>query len=262
MRAMTTASTGMRAAELNVDVISNNMANLSTTAFKRERVEFQDLFYQTLRDVGASSSDTGTNIPSGLQVGHGVQPVATYRIEAQGAFTQTENTYDLAIDGQGFFQIQLPDGTTAYTRAGAFQINQDGLVVTADGYEVIPAITVPQNVISVTINQSGEVLAKIDGQVNLQNLGQLQTATFTNPVGLNAIGRNLLRETDASGAPVVGNPGTTGFGILLQRTLERSNVNVVSEITDLIAAQRAYEMNSKVVETGSEMWRTATNMKA
>ncbi len=261
MRALGIASTGMLAQQLNVDVISNNIANLSTTGFKRSRAEFQDLIYDSIRRVGSPSSDTGTLLPSGLQVGLGVNPVATYRINEQGAPTLTSNPYDLAIRGRGYFQVQRPDGTTAYTRDGSFQLNADGQLVTADGMPVLPSINVPQNATSVTINSSGQVTVTSDGQTQTQILGQLQLATFANPAGLEALGSNLLVETDASGAPVVGNPQAAGFGNVLQNALESSNVNIVSEITTLITAQRAYEMNSRVIKTADEMLSTTSQLK-
>jgi len=261
MRALSIGSTGMMAQELNVEVISNNIANLSTPGFKRSRAEFQDMLYENLRRVGSPSSDTGTLLPSGLQVGLGVKPVATYRINGQGNMSVTGNTYDLAINGRGFFQIQQPDGTTAYSRDGSFQLNQDGQIVNADGLLVLPSITVPANAISVTINAAGQVMASIDGQTDLQNLGQLQLATFINPTGLEAIGGNLLEETESSGSPVLNNPQSEGTGSLLQGSLETSNVDIVNEITNLITAQRAYEMNSRVIKTADDMLSTVSQLR-
>lgn len=261
MRALSIGATGMQAQQLNVEVISNNIANISTTGFKRSRAEFQDMLYENMRRVGSPSSDTGTLLPSGLQVGLGVKPVATYRINEQGNLIVTNNQYDLAINGRGFFQVQMPDGTTGYSRAGSLQLNQDGQLVTPDGFQVLPAITVPSNALSVSINASGVVTAEIPGQTAVQNLGQLQLATFINPTGLEAIGDNLLRETDASGSPTVGNPQSAGFGSLIQGSVESSNVNVVSEITGLITAQRAYEMNSRVIKTADDMLTTVSQMR-
>ena len=261
MRALSIAATGMSAQQLNVEVISNNIANLSTTGFKRSRAEFQDLIYQNLRSVGSASSDTGNTVPSGLQVGLGVKPAATYRINEQGTLTTTNNQLDLAINGRGFLQVTLPDGTTAYTRAGSLQLNQSGQLVTADGYLVIPNITVPTNAVAVTVNSSGQVLATIDGQTAQSTLGQLQLATFVNPTGLEAMGSNLLKETTASGSASTGNPSATGFGSMVQGSLETSNVDTVTEITNLITAQRAYEMNSKVINTADQMMNTANQMK-
>ncbi|MDD3287805.1 MAG: flagellar basal-body rod protein FlgG [Alphaproteobacteria bacterium] len=261
MRALNIGATGMQAQQLNVEVISNNIANLSTTGFKRNRAEFQDLLYQNMRRVGSNSSDTGTLLPSGLQVGLGVRPVATYRINEQGNLNITNNQYDLAISGQGYFQVQLPDGTTAYTRAGSFQTNENGQIVNPDGLLVQPSITVPQGVTGVTINASGQVLATVDGVVAQQNLGQLQLATFINQAGLESIGDNLLRETQASGSPVVGNPQAAGFGKIVQYSLETSNVDIVAEITSLITAQRAYEMNSRVIKTADDMLTTISQLR-
>ena len=261
MRALSIGATGMEAQQLNVEVISNNIANLSTTGFKRSRAEFQDLLYQNMRSVGSASSDTGTVLPSGLQVGLGVRPAATYRINAQGNLSVTNNPLDLAINGLGYFQVQLPDGTTSYTRAGSMQLNATGQLVTADGYTVVPNITVPATATAVTVNASGQVLATISGQTAQQTLGQLQLANFINPAGLDAIGNNLLKETTASGSPVTGNPGTTSFGSVVQGSLETSNVDIVSEITSLISAQRAYEMNSKVITTADQMLNSTNQMK-
>lgn len=262
MRAMNIATTGMGAQQLNIEVISNNIANLSTTGFKRSRAEFQDLLYQNMRSVGSASSDTGTILPSGLQVGLGVMPAATYRINEQGNLTVTNNALDLAINGRGFFQVQLPDGTTAYTRAGSLQVNQSGQLVTADGYTILPNITVPTTATAVTVNGSGQVLATIAGQTAQTTLGQLQLATFINPTGLDAMGNNLLKETQASGSPVTGNPQATGFGSIVQGSLETSNVDVVTEMTNLITAQRAYEMNSKVITAADQMLSTTNQMKS
>lgn len=260
MRSLSIGATGMLAQQLNVEVISNNIANMTTTGFKRQRAEFQDLLYQNLRRVGSTSSDAGTVVPSGVQIGAGVKAAAVYRINEQGNIQVTDNPLDVAISGSGFFQIELPDGETAYTRAGSFQLNAEGTVVTADGYTVVPGIVVPEDAIDVTVNPSGEVLAKIDGQAEPVNVGQIELATFANPTGLEAVGDNLLLETPASGGPVVGVPGAAGFGRLLQGALETSNVNIVSEITNLITAQRAYEMNSKVIQTTDEMMTSVSQM--
>ena len=261
MRALSIGATGMQAQQLNVEVISNNIANISTTGFKRSRAEFQDMLYENLRRVGSPSSDTGTLLPSGLQVGLGVKPVATYRINEQGNVTVTNNQYDLAINGRGYLQVQMPDGTTAYTRAGSLQLNETGQLVTPDGFQIIPAITVPADALSVTINPSGQVSATVDGATAEQNLGQLQLAAFINPTGLEAIGDNLLKETAASGSPISGTPQSSGFGSLIQGSVESSNVNVVSEITGLITAQRAYEMNSRVIKTADDMLTTVSQMR-
>jgi len=250
----------MIAQQQNVEVISNNLANMNTTAFKRRRTEFQDLIYQDLRSVGSTSTDTGDIVPTGIELGLGVKLAAVYRIHEQGNLTTTDNTFDLAIQGKGFFQLQLPN-ETGYTRDGTFQLNQDGVIVNHDGYPVLPQITVPQNAIDVTINQSGEVLVRLEGQTTLSNVGQIQLATFANEAGLSAEGGNLLLETEASGSPTTASPGATGVGELLQGFIETSNVNAVEEISNLISAQRAYEMNSKTIQTSDEMLGTIANIR-
>jgi flagellar basal-body rod protein FlgG len=261
MRSLDVAATGMLAQQLNVEVISNNIANLNTTGFKRQRAEFQDLLYQVERRVGANSSDTGTVVPVGVQIGSGVKAAAVYRMSDQGNLTNTNNPLDLAIEGHGYFQIQMPDGTTAYTRDGSLQLSPTGEIVTADGYVVEPGITLPSNTIAVTVNSNGQVLAQIAGQTTTQTVGQLQLATFPNEAGLQALGGNYLAETAASGTAVVGNPGTTAFGTIQQGYLETSNVNIVTEITNLITAQRAYEMNSKVIQTSNDMESTLSQIR-
>ena len=261
MRSLDIAATGMLAQQRNVEVVSNNLANMNTTAFQRRRSEFHDLIYQDLRRVGSTSSDAGTIVPTGVQLGLGVKLAAVYRIHEQGNLSATDNTFDLAMQGKGFFQITLPDGTIAFTRDGTFQLDASGQVVTHDGYTVQPGITIPPNAIDVTINNSGEVLVKLEGQVALSNAGQLQIATFLNDAGLEAVGDNLLKETPASGTPTAGTPGSTGFGTILQGFLETSNVNAVEEISNLISAQRAYEMNSKVIKTSDEMMGTLTALR-
>ena len=261
MRSLNIAATGMLAQQLNVEVISNNIANMTTTGFQRRRAEFQDLLYQNQRTVGSTSSSSGTVVPVGVQVGLGVKSAAVYRVTEQGNLNSTGNTFDLALQGEGYFQITLPNGDTAYSRAGSFQLSADGQIVTADGHTVVPGITIPNNATEVTINANGEVLATIPGQTTPQNVGQLQLATFPNPAGLAAIGNNLLSETPASGNPVTGNPGDQGFGTLRQGFLETSNVNVVSEITSLISAQRAYELNSRVISASDEMMSTLTQLR-
>lgn len=261
MRSLDIAGTGMQAQQTNVEVISNNIANMTTTGFKRRRAEFQDLIYQNMRRVGSNSSDTGTIVPSGAQVGLGVKTAAIYRINEQGNLQQTSNTLDLAIQGAGYFEVTLPDGETAYTRDGTFGLAADGTIVTADGYTVQPGVTIPTNATSVTINTSGQVQVTIQGQTAPTTVGQLQLATFPNEAGLDAQGDNLFLQTAASGAPVTGNPASTGFGTVMQGFIETSNVNVVSEITNLITAQRAYEMNSKVITTSDDMLSTLTNLR-
>lgn len=261
MRSLSIAATGMLAQQLNVEVISNNIANLNTTAFKAQRAEFQDLLYQNERNVGANSSANGNIVPVGVQIGSGVKASAVYRISTQGNLVKTNNALDLAIQGRGFFQIEMPDGTTAYTRAGSLQLSATGEIVTADGYVVEPGITIPQNTTNITVNAVGQVMAQVAGQTQPQTVGQFQLANFPNEAGLAAQGNNLLTETPASGTPVVGNPGSTAFGTIQQGYLETSNVNIVSQITDLISAQRAYEMNSKVIQTSDQMMSTLSQIQ-
>jgi flagellar basal-body rod protein FlgG len=261
MRSMLIGATGMQAMELNVEVISNNIANISTSGFKRQRAEFQDMLYENLRRPGSTSTDAGNIVPTGIQVGMGVRPAAVYRINSQGNVTITDNPLDMAISGRGFFQVQLPDGTTAYTRAGSMQLNAQGTIVNADGYPILPSTTVPSNTVDITINTSGEVIAKQDGQTTPTTVGQLQLATFVNPAGLEAIGNNLLKETPASGTATTGVATSAGFGDIRQGSIENSNVNVVSEITALITAQRAYEMNSRVIKTSDEMMGALSQLR-
>ncbi len=262
MRSLSIAATGMLAQQLNVEVISNNIANVNTTSYKRQRAEFQDLLYQNQKRVGSSSSANGTVIPSGVQLGLGVKTAAVYRITSQGNLVSTENPFDLAIQGNGYFQISMPNGDTGYTRAGSFQLGPTGDIVSSEGFKLNPGVTVPTDATSITINSAGEVLAKVDGQVAEQNLGQLELANFANPAGLQSMGGNMLLETPASGKAKTGNPGGTGFGTLLQGFLETSNVNVVQEITNLITAQRAYEMNSKVIRASDEMMSQINQIRA
>ena len=261
MRSLSIGATGMLAQQMNVEVISNNIANMNTTGYKRGRTEFHDLLYQDLRRVGSASSDAGTIVPSGVQVGLGVKAAAVYRITEQGNIMITDNTFDIAVNGKGYFQVELPTGDTGYSRAGSFQLSPDGDLVTPDGYLVQPGITIPLDAAGVTINASGEVWVDIQGQVAPTNVGQLELATFANEAGLEAIGDNLFLETAASGAANVASPGTEGFGTILQGALETSNVNVVQEITNLITAQRAYEMNSKVIQASDEMMRSVSQMR-
>jgi flagellar basal-body rod protein FlgG len=261
MRALDIASTGMQAQQTNVEVISNNIANMTTTGYKRQRAEFQDLIYQNLRRVGSNSSDSGSLLPSGAQVGLGVKTAAIYRIDEQGNLQQTSNTLDIAIQGNGWFQVTLPSGETAYTRDGSFGLSPDGQIVTTEGYVVQPGITVPSNATAVTINASGQVQVTLDGQTAPTTVGTFSLAVFPNDAGLSAQGDNLFLQTSASGTPVTGAPSAPGFGSTLQGFVETSNVNVVSEITDLITAQRAYEMNSKVITAGDQMLSTLTNLR-
>jgi len=261
MRSLSIAATGMLAQQLNVEVISNNIANLNTTGFKRQRAEFQDLLYQNVERIGATSSDSGTVIPSGIQLGAGVRTGSVYRVADQGNLINTDNRYDMAIDGRGFFRIQLPSGQDAYTRAGSFALSPQGQIVTAEGYVVAPGITVPENALDVSVNTNGEVQVVLPNQVAPTVVGQLELSNFFNETGLEAVGDNLFLQSAASGDPTSGTPGAAGFGSILQGFLETSNVNAVAEITSLITAQRAYEMNAKVIETSDEMLSTTSNLR-
>jgi flagellar basal-body rod protein FlgG len=261
MRALSIAASGMQAQQLNVDVISHNIANMNTTAYKRQRAEFQDMLYQNMERPGASSASSGAILPLGIQLGVGVRADAVGRITEQGGLTQTSNGYDLAINGRGFLQVTLPSGQTAYTRAGNLAVNADGEMVTADGYPIEPSITVPQDATSIQITRDGIVEVAMAGQSDPQQVGQLEIATFINPAGLEAIGDNLYLETPASGSPNVATPGSPGFGTLMQGYLEISNVNAVEEISALIVAQRAYEMNARVITAADEMLQATTQLR-
>jgi len=260
MRALSIASTGMLAQQTNVEVIANNLANMNTTGFKEQRAEFQDLLYQNIQMPGAQTSDQGTYAPNGIQLGVGVKTAAVYRITTQGDLSSTGNPYDVAIQGAGYFRIQQADGTDAYTRAGNFSLSPQGQLVTQDGFVVQPGIAIPANTLSVQINAQGQVNATVAGNATPQTVGQLELTRFPNEAGLNSIGSNLLLETPGSGAPQAGVPGSTGYGTIQQGFLETSNVNSVNEITSLITAQRAYEMNSKVVTAADQMLQDVTRL--
>jgi flagellar basal-body rod protein FlgG len=260
MRALSIAATGMLAQQTNVEIIANNLANMNTTGYKRQRAEFQDLLYQNVEQAGSQSSDSGTVLPSGVQLGSGVRTAAVYRVMSQGDMQSTSNPYDLAVQGEGYFSITQPDGTTAYTRDGSFALSPEGQIVTGQGYTVAPGITVPANALSVAINAQGQVQATIPGQTAPQTVGQLELVRFPNEGGLNAVGGNLFLETAASGTPQSGLPGAPGFGTIQQGFLETANVNPVEEITSLITAQRAYEMNSKVVSAADQMLQMTSQM--
>ena len=262
MRALRIAATGMAAQQTNVEVISNNIANMNTVGYKAQRAEFEDLLYDNVVRPGAQSSDTGTVVPTGVQLGSGVKTASVYRIMTQGAMTQTGNTLDVAINGRGYLQVLLPSGDTAYTRAGNLSVNDQGQIVTADGYQVLPQMTIPQNATGITISQSGQVQVSLPNQVATQQVGQMQLATFYNEAGLEAVGNNLFLQSGSSGQPVVGTPNTTGFGYIQQGYTEASNVDPVNEISSLIVAQRAYEMNSKVVTSADQMLQTVSQMKS
>ena len=259
MNSLNTAATGMSAQQLNVEVISNNIANMNTTGFKRHRAEFSDLMYASHERVGRP---TGDNVkPVGVDVGMGVKAVGVSSINTQGALSQTGNELDVAIDGRGYLTVAMPDGSQAYTRAGALQMNAEGMLVTQEGYEVDPGIAIPDDTTKVEINKEGVVYAFFGLGGESVEVGQLTLATFANQAGLRNIGSNLLVETPASGAAVTGNPGDEGFGSLQQGYVEASNVEVITEITALIGAQRAYEMNSKVVQTADDMMQTSSNIR-
>jgi flagellar basal-body rod protein FlgG len=262
MRALAIAATGMAAQEQNIEVIANNVANINTTGFKRSRAEFTDLIYQNERLQGVASRGREATVPEGAQIGLGVRTAAIRSVNIQGSLTSTGNSLDLAINGRGFLQVTTANGDTVYTRDGAFNTNAQGQLVTGDGYLVTPNIVIPTNATSVSVSQSGLVSATIAGQTAAQTLGQLTLANFVNEAGLLALGGNLFQQTAASGQPTIGVPGDTAFGIIQQGYLEASNVDPVSEITNLISAQRAYEMNSKVIQAADQMSGTISNMRS
>jgi flagellar basal-body rod protein FlgG len=262
MRALSIAATGMSAQVRNLEVIANNVANINTTGFKRSRAEFTDLIYQDERLMGVSSRGRDATVPGGVQVGLGVRTAAIRPVQIQGALTNTNNSLDLAISGRGWFQISTPGGDIVHTRDGAFNTNANGQLVTTDGYAVSPPIRIPNNATSISVSQSGLVTAAIPGQQAPQQLGQLTIATFVNEAGLEALGGNLFRQTEASGPAIVGAPADPGLGFLQQGYLEASNVDPVSEITNMISAQRAYEMNSKVIQAADQMSGTISNMRS
>lgn len=253
MRALAIAATGMDAQQTNLEVIANNIANINTTGFKRARAEFSDLLYQTERAQGVPNRANQAIVPEGANIGLGVQTAAVRNIHTQGQLTQTGNELDLALIGRGWFQIESPDGATLYSRSGAFNMNAEGQLVTIDGYLVTPQITIPQDASEVVISRTGQVQARIGNDADFTDLGQLTIANFVNEAGLKPLGDNLFAETAASGAAIVGAPEDPGFGYIKQSYLEASNVDSVKEITDMISAQRAYEMNSKVITTADEM---------
>lgn len=260
MKALYIASTGMLAQERNVEVIANNIANMRTTGFKKQRAEFQDLLYQTYRRTGSATSDT-TQVPAGIEIGSGVKLAATPRVMSQGGLQPTEKELDLAIRGEGFFQVTLPDGRTGYTRDGAFERDSEGLLVTVEGYQIEPGITIPENAGGLTISATGAVEAVLGTETEPTLLGQLQLARFVNKTGLQSGGDNLFFETAGSGAPQIGLPNAQGNGSLIQRHLELANVNSVTEIADMIAAQRAYEMNARVISGADEMLKATAQLR-
>jgi len=260
LRALWTAASGMQSQQTNIDVIANNLANVNTTGFKKSRADFQDLMYQNLKTTGSPSTNT-TQVPTGIQIGLGTRLAAVTKLFTSGDFTQTGNDLDMAIEGDGFFQIQMPDGTTGYSRAGAFKKDSTGRVVTSDGYPLLPEIVIPTNATKISIGNDGTVSVTQAGQTAPTNVGNIQLAQFANPAGLAAQGKNLFLQTDSSGNATTGTPGQTGIGTITQGFLEMSNVNVASEMVNMIVGQRAYEINSKAVQAADEMLQTANNMK-
>lgn len=260
MRSLWTAASGMQAQNLNIDVIANNLANVNTNGFKKSRADFQDLLYETLRPPGTASSE-GTEIPSGIQVGHGTRPAATQKLFIQGDFQHTQTPLDLAIEGDGFFQVMQPNGSMAYTRAGSFKLDGDGRIVTSDGFLLEPEISIPGDTVSITIGTDGTVSVLQPGSAQAVNIGAIELTRFTNPGGLMNIGRNLFLPSAASGTGSVGVPGEDGFGTLAQGFVEMSNVSVVDEMVNMIMAQRAYEINSKAIQAADEMLQMANNVK-
>jgi flagellar basal-body rod protein FlgG len=257
-QALWIAKTGLDAQQTRMEVVSNNIANVNTTGFKRERAVFEDMLYQNVRQVGANSTQD-TQLPSGFSLGTGVRVVATEKLHSQGNLVNTDNPFDLAVQGKGFFQILMPDGSLAYTRDGSFQIDRDGQLVTSSGYQVQPSITVPEGALSVTIGSDGTVSALLPGSTAPTQIGSLQLTDFINPAGLQAVGQNLLIESGSSGAPQTGTPGLNGLGTLTQGAVESSNVNVAEELVNMIETQRAYEMNSKAIQSADQMMQFVTN---
>ncbi len=260
IRSLWTAATGMEAQQLNMDVIANNLANVNTTGFKKSRVDFQDLLYQTMRAAGAAETE-GTMIPTGIQVGLGVRPGAVQKVHTQGDMQATGNQLDVVIEGDGFFQVVLPAGGYAYTRDGSFKTDGNGRLVTSDGYTVWPEINIPKQVKNISIGAQGAVIGKVDGETETTTLGALKIAKFQNPAGLTSIGRNLYTATEASGEATEDTPGQNGLGLLSQGFLEMSNVKVVEEMVNMIVAQRAYEVNSKSIQTADDMLSIANQLR-
>lgn len=259
IRALSVASTGMAAQQLTVEVIANNLANVSTVGFKKSAWNFQDLLYHTVKAAG-TTTDVGTT-PVGIQLGSGVRAVSVHRTFKQGDFRETSSPLDLAIEGEGFFQVSLPDGSTAYTRTGSFKMDSEGNVVTSEGYPMLPNIAVPANTQTLTVNAAGDVSALTAGGTVPTVIGTIELARFVNPAGLNSLGKNLYQETAASSSPTTGTPGLDGLGTLMQGALEGSNVNIAEEMVSMIVAQRAYELNSKAIQTSDEMMGIANNLK-
>lgn len=259
IRSLWTGTTGMHSQQLNIDVIANNLANVSTTGFKKSKADFQDLLYQTMKVPGSQSS-TDTESPTGILIGLGVKPAAVTKVFTQGDLILTENELDIAIQGEGFLQVEIPNGNTAYTRSGALKQDSNGRLTNSDGYPILPAITIPDGAREITIGETGIVSAKIGDDTEPTELGTLELVTFTNNGGLSAIGRNLFEESASSGTATAGTPGDDGYGTLLQTYLEGSNVNIVEELANMITTQRAYEINSKTIQTSDEMMQTTNNL--
>ena len=260
LRSLFIAATGMEAQKLNIDVIANNLANVNTVGFKKSRADFQDLMYQTLRTPGATSAE-GSQIPSGIQIGLGVKPVAVQKIFLQGDFVSTGNNLDMVIEGDGFFQILMPDGTTAYTRSGAFKLDSEGRIVNSDGYPLEPGITIPANTKSISVGSDGILSVVQAGSTTATQIGQIELAKFINPGGLSSLGKNLYQSSGSSGDPTTGNPSTSGLGTINQGFIEMSNVSVVEEMVNMIVSQRAYEINSKAIQSSNEMLQVANNLR-
>ena len=259
LRSLYTGTTGMNSQQLNIDVIANNLANVSTTGFKKSINNFQDLLYETIKVPGSPTS-ADTESPTGIMVGLGVRPSSVTKVFSQGELIQTENELDVAIEGSGFFQIELPNGNIAYTREGAFKLDSTGRVTNSNGYPLIPALTIPEGAQQIVISETGVVSAVLAGESESTQLGTMELALFTNPAGLSASGNNLFVETGSSGTPALGAPGDAGFGLLIQTFLEGSNVNIVQEMANMITAQRAYEINSKSIQTSDDMMQTTNNL--
>jgi flagellar basal-body rod protein FlgG len=260
IRSLWTSATGMQAQELNINVIANNLANVTTSGFKKSRAEFQDLLYESLRPAGAASSQD-TIVPTGIQLGHGVRPAAVQKIFTQGDFENTQNELDWAIEGDGFFQIEIPNGETSYSRSGEFKLDADGRIVNPDGFPLVPEMTIPSDTISISVGMDGTVSVIQAGDAAPTEIGSIELARFVNPAGLRSLGKNLYARTEASGDEITGTPGENGFGAIAQGFLEMSNVSVVDEMVSMITAQRAYEINSKVIQTADEMLQLANNLK-
>jgi flagellar basal-body rod protein FlgG len=261
MKALYIAATGMSAQQMKVDVVSNNLANMSTTGYNARRADFADLHYQQLARPGTVSATDGTVLPTGVQIGLGVRPASVSVVLAQGALAQTNGDLDLAIEGNGYLEVTLPSGAAAYTRDGALKRSPDGMIVTSDGYPVAPGITIPDDAQSIAVNAAGEVYAYFLNQVEPELIGQFTLTSFTNQKGLEAIGSNLFLETAASGAPIIGDPGVDGRGTLRQGYLEESSVDAVREVTELIKAQRGYELNAKVITAADQMLAATTQVR-